>query len=330
MKKRRKNKSRLASIVTTPLLDFLLLPLVLPAALILKSVRSMGLHRLRLCRALLIKIGVLPLKKHYYEPFIDARDLRFPLELERSLPGIDWNVPEQLALLDGLRHGDELRQVVAPERGKAPFSVDNGTFERGDAEFLYQMIRATRPRRFIEVGSGNSTLIAKEALFRNGGGMHICIEPFEAPWLETLGPTVTVIRQKVEQVDKKIFHELEAGDILFIDSSHVIRPQGDVLTEYLEILPILKPGVIVHIHDILSPRDYHKGWLLERMWLWNEQYLLEAFLTHNCNWKIIAALNLLKHQHFDALAKVCPFLTPDCEPQSFYIQRVSPSVEKTV
>ena len=320
MKKRRKNRSGLATVIMTPLLDLLLLPLVLPAALILKSIRRMGLHRLRLCRMTLIRVGVLPLKKHYYEPFIDARDLRFPLELERSLPGIDWNIPEQLALLDTLRHEDELQQVATTERGKAPFFVDNGTFERGDAEFLYQIIRAKMPRRLVEIGSGNSTVIAGEALLRNGGGEHTCIEPFEAPWLETLGPTV--IRQKVEEVDKKIFHELAAGDILFIDSSHVIRPQGDVLTEYLEILPILKPGVIVHIHDILSPRDYHKGWLLERMWLWNEQYLLEAFLTHNRNWKIIAALNLLKHHHFDALKRVCPFLTASCEPQSFYIQRV--------
>ena len=74
-------------------------------------------------------------------------------------------------------------------------------------------------------------------------------------------------------------------DILFIGSSHVIRPQGDVLFEYLELLPTLKRGVIVHVHDIFSPRDYPQSWLLDEVRLWNEQYLLEAFLTDNEHWK---------------------------------------------
>ena len=119
-----------------------------------------------------------------------------------------------------------------------------------------------------------------------------------------------------------MFQELDAGDILFIDSSHMIRPQGDVVFEYLEILPTLKDGVIVHIHDIFSPRDYPADWVIDRVWFWNEQYLLEAFLTLNSDWKIIGALNYLRHNHYDKLKEKCPFLTQDREPGSFYIQRV--------
>ena len=93
--------------------------------------------------------------------------------------------------------------------------------------------------------------------------------------LEKIG--VTVIRQKVEGLGKAVFAELEKGDILFIDSSHIIRPQGDVLFEYLESLPSLNRGVIVHIHDIFSPKDYLKEWVTNEVRFWNEQYLLEAF-----------------------------------------------------
>jgi hypothetical protein len=306
--------------------DLVLLPLVLPAALILKAVRRIGLMRLRSCAWLLMRIGVLPIRRHYYEPFMDPADLRRALDAERPLPGIDWNIPAQLALLDSLRCEQELAYLAAPRSGSAEFRLKNGSFESGDAEFLYQLIRARKPRRLFEIGSGNSTLIARDALNANRQEMpgysckHVCIEPFEAPWLESTG--VTVIRRRVEEVDPELFGELEANDLLFIDSSHVIRPQGDVLTEYLEILPTLRPGVIVHVHDIFSPRDYPGEWVKERMLLWNEQYLLEAFLTGNDSWQVMAALNLLRHRYFDALRRVCPYLTPDREPGSFYMQKV--------
>jgi hypothetical protein len=104
---------------------------------------------------------------------------------------------------------------------------------------------------------------------------HICIEPYEAQWLEKLD--VTTIREPVERLDKSLFRSLEKNDILFIDSSHMIRPQGDVLFEYLEILPILQSGVLIHIHDIFTPKDYLEEWLSQEVRFWNEQYLLEAF-----------------------------------------------------
>ncbi len=123
-----------------------------------------------------------------------------------------------------------------------------------------------------------------------------------------------------------MFRSLAAGDILFIDSSHVIRPRGDVVFEYLEILPALDVGVIVHIHDIFLPRDYPAEWIVDEVRFWNEQYLLEAFLTLNSDWKVIGALNFLRHHHYQELKAKCPFLTDDREPGSFYIERVSRSV----
>ncbi|SRR6266478_3438184 len=319
------NRQRLAALVA-PTVDLLLLSLVLPAGFVLKAVRRFGLHRLRRCRALLVRIGVLPIRKHYYEPFVSAEDLLYPLERERPLPGIDWNIPEQLALLESLRYESELLDLASPSKSPHEFHLHNGSFESGDAEYLYQLIRLKKPRRVFEVGSGNSTLIARRAILRNreepsgSDCKHLCIEPFEAPWLESAG--VITVRKRLEEVDRALFLELQENDLLFIDSSHIIRPQGDVLTEYLEILPSLRPGVIVHVHDVFSPRDYPAEWVIQRMWLWNEQYLLEAFLTESRAWKIIGALNLLRHRHFDALRRPCPYLTPDREPGSFYIQKI--------
>jgi len=132
-----------------------------------------------------------------------------------------------------------------------------------------------------------------------------------------------VVRQKVEELPTAFFSELAGNDILFIDSSHVIRPQGDVLFEFLELLPTLSKGVIVHVHDIFSPRNYPSQWLEGEVRFWNEQYLLEAFLSHNKTWKVIGALNFLHHNCYDQLKSVAPFLSPEREPGSFYIQKIA-------
>ena len=141
------------------------------------------------------------------------------------------------------------------------------------------------------------------------------------PWLEET--EVSVVRKKVEQTNIDFFSELEENDILFIDSSHIIRPNGDVLYEYLELLPTLNTGVIVHVHDIFSPRNYPKNWIKDEVRLWNEQYLLEAFLSHNSEWKVIGALNFLHHNHYQDLKTIAPYLMPDREPGSFYMRKVS-------
>jgi len=139
------------------------------------------------------------------------------------------------------------------------------------------------------------------------------------PWLEQTA--VSVVRRKVEDLDVGFFSELQEDDVLFIDSSHIIRPDGDVLFEYLELLPTLKKGVIVHVHDIFSPRNYLEEWLVEKVLFWNEQYLLEAFLTHNSSWAIVGSLNYLRHHHYESLKTAAPFLTPEREPGSFYMQK---------
>jgi hypothetical protein len=141
-------------------------------------------------------------------------------------------------------------------------------------------------------------------------------------WLEKLSD-VEVIRSRVEDLDASPVASLEANDILFIDSSHVIRPQGDVLKIFLEFLPILQPGVLVHLHDIFTPRDYPAGWVVDQVRLWNEQYLLEAFLACNTRFRVFGALNFLSKQYPERLAEKFPVFREkagNCDPGSFWLQ----------
>ncbi|MCI5137920.1 MAG: class I SAM-dependent methyltransferase [Candidatus Electrothrix sp. AR1] len=310
-----------------PIADVLLKPFVYASAWLLKRIRCLGIQRLPMCKDALLDVGVFPIRNHYYEPQFDYRSTELNSLKDRNLRGIDWNVSGQLEMLDRFIFSQEFEGVPQEKTDSLQFYFNNSTFLSGDAEYWYQIIRTVKPKRIVEVGSGNSTLLAISAIKRNKEECssyeceHICIEPYENPWLEETG--VTVIRKKVEEIKTSFFSCLQEHDVLFIDSSHIIRPQGDVLFEYLELLPTLNKGVIVHLHDIFSPKNYLQEWLENHMLFWNEQYLLEAFLSHNSSWTIIGALNFLHHNHYEKLHSVAPLLRRDREPGSFYIQRTA-------
>ena len=315
--------------IIMPIIDVMFVIFTYPSAFLLKLIRRAGVNRMPLCKNALFKVGVFPILDHYYEPQFDNRKNQIDFSQERNLPGIDWRVSDQLKMLKTLTFSGELTGILQGKTKENPleFHLDNGSFESGDAECWYQIIRANKPKRIIEIGSGNSTLMAIKAIKKNQSEQlnytceHICIEPYEMPWLEQMD--ITIIREKVEEIDLSFFSQLKENDILFIDSSHVIRPQGDVLFEYLELLPSLNKGVIVHIHDIFSPRNYLKSWLQDDIRFWNEQYLVEAFLSNNDSWEIIASLNFLHHNYYNLLKEVAPFLTPEREPGSFYIKKIN-------
>ena len=316
--------------VAIPLGDVLLAPFIFVAALLLKSVRRVGVYRMRVSRAILQGVGVFPIRDHYYEPLFHPRHLRHALAEERPLPGIDMNAEGQLALLERFAFQDELRAFPRRHTSSLEYCYDNRNFGPGDAEVLYSLIRLYRPAAIVEIGSGMSTLMAVNAVRANRredpayACRQTCIEPYEMEWLERI-PDVELVREKLESLDDSLFRGLGPGDMLFIDSSHVIRPQGDVLREILEILPILRPGVIVHLHDIFTPRDYPDEWVVDQVRLWNEQYLVEAFLTHNREFRVLAAVNWLTRHHREKLVAKCPVLgegLEPCLPASLWLQRV--------
>lgn len=309
-----------------PVFDFLFFPFVIISAPIFLIIRTIGVERFHYCTNVFIKIGIFPIRNHYYEPLFDNRKLSKSLRINRELPGINWNEKNQISFLDRFNYSNELVNISSTKISDIEFYWNNGAFESGDCEYWYNIIRFIKPRVIIEVGSGHSTLMATKAICKNQEEnpgyfcKHVCIEPYENQWLELLG--ISILREKVEDIDIGIFKELKENDILFIDSSHMIRPQGDVLFEFLEILPTLNKGVIVHFHDIFSPHDYPDEWIKNEVRLWNEQYLLESFLTSNESWEIIGALNYLHHNHYNKLKEKCCNLTPEREPGSFYIRKV--------
>ena len=275
-------------------------------------------------------IGLLPIPDQYYQPLINPRKyLRKKLDDERNLPGIDFNVDEQLRLLSNFNYNNELIEFpLSQSETERVYLYNNDSYMSGDAEYLYSMVRFFRPRKIIEIGSGYSTLMVRNAVVKNKlddinySCDHICIEPYEQHWLEELD--INIIRNKVEELDVSLFKSLQSGDFLFIDSSHVIRPQGDVLFEYNEILPLLNKGVIVHIHDIFTPRDYPEEWLCDRHLLWNEQYLLESFLSFNGSYKIIGMLNYLANNYSQDFKAKSPVYSSQSnrKPGAFWIQKI--------
>jgi hypothetical protein len=312
-----------------PLIDLALAPIAITASLLMRLMRQIPPRRLPRTVKAFRKLGVFPIVDHYYEPLFNPAHLRHSLSLDRDLPGLDWNISEQLDLLTKFNFNEELLAFPLNYERDFQFFYNNNFFESGDAEFLYNIIRYFAPRRIFEIGSGQSTLLAASAIQANRRCdanyrcRHVCVEPYENKWLHQLN--IELVRSPVERLDKSFFDKLEENDILFIDSSHMIRPQGDVLFEFLEILPTLKSGVLVHIHDIFSPKDYLHEWIYEDVRFWNEQYLLEAFLSFNAQFKIMGSLNFLKHHYPEALAVACPVLRKQMdfrEPGSFWIRRV--------
>lgn len=305
--------------------DVILPPFLLLAALPMWTARRIGLGRVPLSRKTLRFAGVLPVIDHYYEPMFRTRTLD-SLRVPRRLPGIDFRSDAQRSLLATFVDVEPFKRFARDKVNDTEYFLDNNSFVSGDAEIWFHMVRHFKPVRIIEIGSGHSTRLARLAIDMNMAENpayrceHICIEPYEAPWLEQLG--AKIIRKRVEDVDRTIFETLGQNDFLFIDSSHIIRPQGDVVVEYLDIIPSLKAGVIVHVHDIFSPRDYLDSWVHDEILFWNEQYLLEAYLSDNAKTEVVLAVNMMKHDAPELMQHACPNLTSEREPGSFYFRRV--------
>jgi hypothetical protein len=249
---------------------------------------------------------------HYYDPLPDFREITPARATRRREPlDIDFNLAGQIALIQRLAslYRGELETLAAtPDPGG--FNFSNDYFTGVDAAVYYALIRDLKPTRVIEVGSGYSTRMADHALRRNRaegrGGELICIEPYPQPRLTGARLEMTLVQQRVEEVDPDLFAALEPGDILFIDSSHVVKFGNDVWHEFLEILPRLKPGVWIHVHDIFFPYDYPAEWLIEKRIAFNEQYLLEAFLSGNDRFEIMVTNHWLCLDYFPCIATLCP------------------------
>lgn len=230
---------------------------------------------------------------HYYSAVPSEQDRHSYFASKREvlvIPGVEFEATAQAELLEMLL--PYMRECPFPAKADPAFRYhfENVSYSYGDGLTLYAMLRHLRPRRVIEIGSGYSSALMLDTatLHFSDRAQFTFIEPYADLLKSLLRPEDRhhrVIEQKLQEVDVTQFDSLEAGDILFIDSTHVGKLHSDVLRIFFEILPRIKPGVFVHIHDIFWPFEYPDRWIRERR-AWNEIYLLRAFLQYNTAFRV--------------------------------------------
>jgi len=231
---------------------------------------------------------------HFYSPVPGQIDIDRAVKassLKPSLPGIDLHVEEQLELLNRL--AQYYPQIPFPEEKHSDcrFAFNNPSYSWCDAIILYCMLREMRPSKIIEVGSGYTSALILDTNEKDLGSRIQCtfIEPYPELLRSLLKPgdvdKALIVESKLQDVEVGMFRELEARDILFIDSSHVAKAGSDVVTLFSEILPLLNAGTLVHFHDVFANFEYPEAWLREGRG-WNEQYILRAFLQFNVAFRI--------------------------------------------
>jgi predicted O-methyltransferase YrrM len=223
---------------------------------------------------------------HFYSPLTAASDVSRALDWTGA-PGVDLAADRQLAL------AQRLAPLLAEPMPGPRYSPGNRMFGPADAAVYRAMLAYLRPGRLIEVGSGYSTAVALDEADANPGlgGLEItCIEPYPERLHQLLTGAdhqrLAVLRRPVQEVDQASFQRLGSLDVLFIDSTHVVKPGSDVVWLFLHVLPRLAPGVVVHVHDVFWPFGYPGEWLRQRR-DWTESYLLHAFLIGNTSWEIV-------------------------------------------
>lgn len=282
-----------------------------------------------------LKQSCLPLPVHYYSPVPDIGDLQKRGVFARRSPllGVDMRIEAQLALLEeiGRAYGAECRWPHESPRGQDVFYTDNSGFSYGCAAALHSMIRKSRPHHVVEIGSGSSSRIISAALALNAGATsqkprYTIVDPYPTEQTQELPGITQVMAQRIELLEPTWFEQLEANDILFVDSGHTVRAGGDVNFLILDVLPRLAPGVIVHFHDIPLPYEYAEVYFTNprfRMF-WTEAYLLQAFLMFNHSFEVVLAMNFLMQDHADAFRKTWPHYDPRIHrypSHSFWIRR---------
>ncbi len=268
--------------------------------------------------------------RNYYSPIPNLDSLPADIWDRRSAAGgVDLQLEPAIETIEG-----ELAPFIAemdlPLSGPAPpgqFFLRNENYESVDAELLYAMIRARKPGRVVELGSGYTTLLIGLACRRNAEDghptEHVAFDPFPRAHIFGANPPEPTVFEPISATDVPIerFRELGSGDLLFVDTTHTVKLGSDVNYIVLDVLPTLSPGVLVHFHDIFIPWEYPRGWFEEMQYYWAEQYLLQAFLTFNEAFEVLLPAMAIAREYPDRLGAVVPSFTPGTRPGAFWIAR---------
>jgi predicted O-methyltransferase YrrM len=253
---------------------------------------------------------------HYYSPVVDPRELVGPRAPNRAveptaIPGITLDVPAMR------RWWSENARTIAATpypRDEDPrwrYFSNNNIYPIGDATILRAMIAASRPKRIVEIGSGFSSAAMLDSIEEFGLDTTLtCIEPYADRLRSRMRPgdsgRLRIIEEPVQNVPLSEFKSLGAGDILFIDSTHVLKTGSDVHYELFSILPALQPGVVIHFHDIQYPFEYPDLWIFNRQYSWNEAYAVRAFLMYNQRFRILFMAGLFHGKAQDLIRETFP------------------------
>jgi hypothetical protein len=259
------------------------------------------------------RFGFDVLPRHFYSEIPDIAKLRRTKE---------WRQPYSLIGVNGADPEDQLgfvRAVVTPELYHRLETGDiysaacaqNGEEGYGfvEANFLYAFIASRRPPRIVQVGSGVSTAVCLAAALETGyQPKTTCVDPVPTCFLKAAANRgeIDLIAKPVEALDPAFVDDLDAGDFFFVDSSHTLGPAGEVSRIILELLPRLKAGTYVHFHDIVLPYDYPADVLTDALFFPHESVLLQAFLTFNSRFRILASLSMLHHLRITEMQRLIP------------------------
>lgn len=251
---------------------------------------------------------------HFYSPFPDLDELAERDEVfapMRTFAGIDLHESEQLALLDEFaKTAIDLPWTDEPQPTADPplrYHWANRPYAHGDGLFTACMLAHLKPRRYVEIGSGYSTLLAldvRDHILASTTTEITSIEPYPDVLTTLLAgeqpPNFALVQSKAQDIDPGIVEGLAANDVLFIDSTHVAKAGSDVNHIFFELLPLVAPGVHIHIHDVFANFEYPREWVFQRR-AWSESYLLRSFLQFNDSFEIVFWGAWLAQHHADRL-----------------------------
>ena len=245
---------------------------------------------------------------HFYSPIPNlpeleaAADRLWPEKYPTELAGIDLRPDQQLETFSTIAKLARAMEINEHKTEPWRYYSDNVAYGMGDALILHGMLRHCRPQRLVEVGSGHSSAMILDTVEHYLGGKTevTFIEPYPELLSSLLRAAdherVTIVPTQIQDVPLEVFTALQSGDVLFIDSTHVLKTGSDVAWLYANILPNLNEGVYVHIHDVFYPFEYRREWVLEGR-AWTEAYLVRAFLTLNSDFEIVLFSDWLANLH---------------------------------
>ncbi|MGO8906770.1 MAG: class I SAM-dependent methyltransferase [Solirubrobacteraceae bacterium] len=282
----------------------------------------------RLARRAAERLGLQVVLKTYYSPIPDLANLPDGVWDERDpLRGIDLDLDAQMSFVESELSG-HVKQLawgndVAPQHSYEP---NSHSYPLPDARILYAMIRHLRPQLILELGSGQTTRVMAQAArenARDGVATRLrALDPFPTAVDDSLPGVTELLRAKAQDVPDEVFAELQAGDVLFVDTTHTVKIASDVNHIILRVLPLLNEGVLVHVHDIFLPYEYPRFFFADYALYWAEQYLLQAFLAFNSSFEVVCAVHALGRERAARMA-AAGALTAGEIGSSFWIRRVA-------